>query len=105
MSAFAGDHINIDFLSQSAEQELPLPSTSIDTIVVTGCTTEGCVESTARDGMFLDYYVVVVPDCVESDTREQHEASMTLMKNRFDLVPSTDIIPVWTSAAARTATG
>src|SRR5437763_13443604 len=35
MSAFAGDHINIDFLSQSAEQELPVPVASIDTIVVT----------------------------------------------------------------------
>jgi nicotinamidase-related amidase len=27
-----------------------------------GCTTEGCVESTARDAMFCDHYVVIAED-------------------------------------------
>jgi nicotinamidase-related amidase len=85
----------------STPLDLLLRSNGIDTVCITGCTTEGCVESTARDGMFLDYYVVVVPDCVESDTREQHEASMTLMKNRFDIVTSTDIIGAWEAASTR----
>lgn len=77
--------------------DMLLRSNGIDTILVTGCTTEGCVESTARDGMFMDYYVVVVPDCVESDTRDQHEASMTLMQNRFDMFTSTEIMDVWSA--------
>ncbi|MBJ7593802.1 MAG: cysteine hydrolase [Candidatus Dormibacteraeota bacterium] len=77
--------------------DLLLRSNGIDTIVICGCTTEGCVESTARDGMFLDYYVVVVPDCIESDTREQHEASLTLMRNRFDMFPSAEIVATWPS--------
>lgn len=75
--------------------DLLLRSNGIDTVVISGCTTEGCVESTARDGMFFDHYVVVVPDCVESDTREQHEASMVLMRNRFDLFGSEEIMSVW----------
>jgi ureidoacrylate peracid hydrolase len=79
--------------------DLLLRSNGIETIVISGCTTEGCVESTARDGMFMDYYVVVVPDCVESDTREQHEASLTLMRVRFDMIASTEIRNVWDSAA------
>jgi nicotinamidase-related amidase len=81
--------------------DLLLRSNGIETIVICGCTTEGCVESTARDGMFLDYYVVVVPDCVESDTREQHEASLTLMRARFDMLPSPEIRQVWDGAMAR----
>ena len=53
--------------------------------------------------MFMDYYVVVVPDCVESDTREQHEASLTLMRARFDMIPSPEILQVWDGATARRA--
>lgn len=83
--------------------DLLLRSNGIETIVIGGCTTEGCVESTARDGMFMDYYVVVVPDCVESDTREQHEASLTLMRARFDTIPSPEILQVWDGATARRA--
>jgi nicotinamidase-related amidase len=79
--------------------DLLLRSNGIQTIVISGCTTEGCVESTARDGMFMDYYVVVVPDCVESDTRDQHEASLTLMRVRFDMIASTEIRNVWDAAA------
>ena len=38
--------------------DMLLRSNGIKSVVVTGCTTEGCVESTARDAMFNDYYVV-----------------------------------------------
>ena len=85
--------------------DLLLRSNGIDTILVCGCTTEGCVESTARDGMFMDYYVVVVADCIESDTREQHEASLTLMRSRFDMFPSTEIIASWNAPAEQGAVG
>jgi nicotinamidase-related amidase len=81
--------------------DLLLRSNGIDTIVICGATTEGCVESTARDGMFMDYYVVVVPDCVESDTRDQHEASLTLMRVRFDMVASSEIRGVWDGTAIK----
>ena len=56
--------------------DMILRSNSIKTVVVGGCTTEGCVESTARDAMFNDYYVVIPEDCVASDDRAQHEASL-----------------------------
>ena len=42
--------------------DMLLRSNGIKSVVVTGCTTEGCVESTARDAMFSDYYVVIVTD-------------------------------------------
>jgi nicotinamidase-related amidase len=83
-SAFWGT--NLDML---------LRSNGIQTVMVAGCTTEGCVESTARDAMFSDYYVVIAEDCVASDDREQHDASMLLMSHRFDLAASNAIIQIW----------
>lgn len=77
--------------------DLLLSSNGIKTAVITGCTTEGCVESTARDALFNDYYVVIVEDCVASDDRAQHDASMLLMRHRFDIATSTDIIATWSA--------
>jgi nicotinamidase-related amidase len=83
-SAFWGT--NLDML---------LRANGIKTCVVSGCTTEGCVESTARDAMFGDYYVVIPEDCVASDDRAQHDASLLLMRHRFDLATSDAILGVW----------
>jgi nicotinamidase-related amidase len=79
--------------------DLLLRSNGIKSVVMTGCTTEGCVESTARDALFNDYYVVVAEDCVASDDREQHDASMLLMRHRFDIASSGEILAVWRAAA------
>ena len=78
--------------------ELLLRSNGIATVIVAGCTTEGCVESTARDAMFSDHYVVIADDCVGSDDREQHDASMLLMRHRFDTAGSAEIAAVWRAA-------
>ncbi|MCW2782964.1 MAG: isochorismatase [Marmoricola sp.] len=74
---------------------LILGSNGIKSVVVTGCTTEGCVESTARDALFSDYYVVIATDCVGSDDKAQHDASMSLMRHRFDLAESEQIADAW----------
>lgn len=75
--------------------ELLLRSNGIETVIVGGCTTEGCVESTARDAMFCDHYVIIAEDCVGSDDAEQHDASMLLMRHRFDMAPAAAIRDVW----------
>lgn len=81
--------------------DLLLSSNEVETVIVAGCTTEGCVESTARDAMFNDYYVVVAMDCVASDDPAQHDASMLLMRHRFDLATSKQIIKLWKSTTRR----
>jgi ureidoacrylate peracid hydrolase len=80
---------------------LLLRSNGIETVVVSGCTTEGCVESTARDALFSDHYVVIAEDCVASDDRAQHEASLLLMRHRFDIATADEIRDVWRRAPAR----
>jgi nicotinamidase-related amidase len=80
--------------------DLLLRSNGIESVIVTGCTTEGCVESTARDALFNDYYVVLPEDCLASDDRRQHEASLFLMRHRFDVVSSDDILSCWLECQA-----
>ena len=75
--------------------DMLLRSNAVQSVVVTGCTTEGCVESTARDAMFNDYYVVLPEDCVASDDRVQHDASLLLMRHRFDVTTSEQILAEW----------
>jgi nicotinamidase-related amidase len=75
--------------------DMLLRSNGIKTVVVGGCTTEGCVESTARDAMFNDFYVVIAEDCVASDDKAQHEASMLLMRHRFDMAAGDEIERIW----------
>jgi len=45
-----------------------LKKAGIKDLIVTGCTTSVCVDSTVRDAMFRDYRCVVLSDCV-SDPR------------------------------------
>jgi nicotinamidase-related amidase len=85
--------------------QLLLRSNGIQTVVVGGCTTEGCVESTARDAMFCDHYVVIADDCVGSDDKEQHDASMLLMSHRFDMASVAEIAAVWRAAAGDSEAG
>lgn len=75
--------------------DLVLRSNGITSVVMAGCTTEGCVESTARDAMFNDYYVVIATDAVASDDRRQHDASLFLMAHRFDLATTEELRQLW----------
>jgi nicotinamidase-related amidase len=75
--------------------DMLLRSNQVETVIVAGCTTEGCVESTARDAMFNDYYVVIPEDCVASDDRSQHDASILLMRHRFDFSTGDALRKVW----------
>lgn len=80
--------------------DLLLRSNGIASLVITGATTEGCVESTARDALFNDYYVVIAEDCVASDDPAQHDASMLLMRHRFDIATAEQIAAVWSASPA-----
>lgn len=56
-----------------------LRSAGVDSLVVTGLTTSGCVRATAVDGMQYDYRVVVAREAVGDRNAQAHEA------NLFDL--------------------
>ena len=60
-------------------------------LVVTGCTTSICVESTIRDAMFRDYHCLLLEDCtgepIAADLpRGNHEASLLTIQLLFGWV-------------------
>jgi ureidoacrylate peracid hydrolase len=58
-----------------------------DTVVVTGCTTSVCVESTIRDAMFLDFRALLLADCTgEPQGLRYHESSLSLIERSFGWV-------------------
>lgn len=50
----------------------------IDTLIVTGCLTNGCCESTARTGMEMGYRVLFVADGTAAVTDREHNATLTM---------------------------
>ena len=57
-------------------------------LIVTGCTTSVCVESTVRDAMFRDYQCVLLADCMAEPIgaglpRSNHDASLLVMQALF----------------------
>jgi nicotinamidase-related amidase len=67
----------------------------IRTVVLTGVITQGCVESTARDAMFHDYYTVIATDCVATYNRDLHDASLKVMGSRFDMLTAAELTGIW----------
>jgi maleamate amidohydrolase len=48
----------------------------VDTLIVTGCTTSGCVRATAVDGMQHGFRVIVPRECVGDRAPDAHEANL-----------------------------
>jgi len=64
-------------------------------LIITGCTTSTCVESTIRDAMFRNYSSVVLEDCTAEPvgyglSRSNHEASILLIQRLLGWVSSSD---------------
>ena len=60
-----------------------LRNLGIDTLLVCGVVTNGCVEGTVRDASDLGYYVIMVPDACAAVTPELHQAAITNLDNAF----------------------
>jgi len=64
------------------ELDTVLKRMGVKWLIVTGCTTSVCVESTVRDAMFRDYFCVLLADCM-AEPVGTHESSLALMQARF----------------------
>jgi ureidoacrylate peracid hydrolase len=64
-------------------------------LVITGCTTSICVESTIRDAMFRDYSCIVLEDCTaepigQDMQRSNHEASLLTIQTLLGWTSSSE---------------
>ncbi len=77
----------------------------IKTLVLTGCATNFAVEGTAREAADWGYRVIVLEDCCEAMTDEEHEHSITKILPAYGIVRSTDEFIAWLKepSPARTA--
>ncbi len=77
------------------EFETVLSNRRAHTIVMIGCTTDGGVEATVRDGYHRGYFMVVVRDCVGTYTEEGHNAALKRMERFGDVVGSQELMQTW----------
>lgn len=70
-----------------------LVARGVDTLIVTGCTTSGCVRATVIDAMSSNYRTVVVTDCVGDRALDPHRANLFDMGQKYsDLMRATEIM-------------
>jgi nicotinamidase-related amidase len=65
----------------------------VDSLVVTGLTTSGCVRASAVDGLQYDYRVVVSRDAVGDRNQDAHEANLFDLNAKYaDVLSNREII-------------
>ncbi|MBM3489031.1 MAG: isochorismatase family protein [Alphaproteobacteria bacterium] len=64
-----------------------------DTLIVTGCSTSGCVRATAVDGMQYGYRVIVPRECVGDRHAGPHEANLFDIDSKYgDVLPKAEVL-------------
>jgi nicotinamidase-related amidase len=75
-----GDEIVLNKITSSAFTSTPLDlilrNLGIDTLILTGVVTNGCVETTARDARDLGYRVILVTDACTALTESAHAQAL-----------------------------
>ena len=70
-----------------------LHARDVDTLIIAGCTTSGCVRASALDAMCHGFRPIVVRDCVGDRALGPHEASLfDLDKKYADVMMLDDIV-------------
>lgn len=71
------------FIPGSSSLERLLRSQGRDTVLLAGTKTNICVESTARDGMMLDFRMAVLSDATAALTAGEHQAALNVLIQEF----------------------
>ncbi|WP_306199398.1 isochorismatase family protein [Ruegeria discodermiae] len=65
---------------------------SVDTVIVAGCTTSGCVRATLVDSMSYNFKTIVASDCVGDRALAPHNANLFDMEQKnADLMTENEI--------------
>ena len=75
-----------------------MPTT--DTVLVTGCTTSGCVRATATDAFAYNFRCAVVEDCVYDRSETSHRVNLFDIDAKYaDVIVLADAIAYVESCA------
>jgi nicotinamidase-related amidase len=65
----------------------------VDTLIVTGCTTSGCVRGSVVDAFSYNFRVTVPEECVYDRSRVSHAVNLFDMSEKYaDVAPVSDVI-------------
>lgn len=66
----------------------------VDTVLVTGCTTSGCIRASTIDAFSNGYRTVVIDDCCGDPGQEEHDANLKDMGRRYaDIRSMESVLP------------
>jgi nicotinamidase-related amidase len=82
-----------------------LVSLQVDTLLVTGCSTSGCVRSTAESAFNVGLHSIVVGDCVGDRSPAAHEANLIDIDSRYADVVLSERVHEYLEAVWRTGGG
>jgi ureidoacrylate peracid hydrolase len=71
------------FIQGSSSLERQLRARGIDTVLITGCVTNVCCESTARDAMMLNFKTIMVSDGNAAANDQEHANSLVAFYLNF----------------------
>ena len=78
-----------------------LVAEGVDTIVLTGCSTSGCVRAAAVDGISHGYRVIVPEECVSDRAEGPHHASLFDINAKYgDVVTTAEVVEYFGELAA-----
>jgi maleamate amidohydrolase len=70
-----------------------LTAMGVDTLIIAGCSTSGCVRATAVDAIQHGFLPVVVRDCVGDRRSEPHEANLFDIQAKYgEVMPLGDVL-------------
>lgn len=70
-----------------------LVARSVDTLIITGCTTSGCVRASAIDACQYGFRTIVVEDAVGDRAHDPHEANLFDINAKYaDVLPSARVM-------------
>ena len=70
-----------------------LAAPGIDTLIIVGCTTSGCIRATAVDALQHGFRTIVVRDCVGDRHNDPHEANLFDINAKYgDVVTKAEVI-------------
>ena len=70
-----------------------LAASGVDTLIITGCTTSGCIRATAVDAVQHGFRTIVVGDCVGDRHDGPHEANLFDINAKYgDVVTKAEVI-------------
>jgi nicotinamidase-related amidase len=83
----------------STPLDFALRGLGVETVVIVGLATEGCIESTVRDAVSYGYIPVVVEGAVTSSSPELHDAAMLVMRARYEVADVAQVCGAWATSS------